>query len=114
MSTYAIGDVQGCYQELIELLDRLQFNDHSDTLWFCGDLVNRGKASLETLRFIKQLPHAVTVLGNHDLHLLAYANNIRPKHPKDTLDEILTAPDEMKFSLGCKNSLYYIMMQSSI
>lgn len=94
MSTYAIGDVQGCYKELLDLLERIQFNERSDTLWFCGDLVNRGKSSLETLRFIKNLPHKITVLGNHDLHLLAYAQNIRPKHPTDTLDEILNAPDK--------------------
>jgi bis(5'-nucleosyl)-tetraphosphatase (symmetrical) len=94
MPTYAIGDVQGCYAELLALLERIQFNEHSDTLWFCGDLVNRGKSSLETLRFIKNLPNVITVLGNHDLHLLAYAQNIRPKHPTDTLDEILKAPDK--------------------
>ncbi|MGA2654634.1 MAG: symmetrical bis(5'-nucleosyl)-tetraphosphatase [Gammaproteobacteria bacterium] len=93
MSTYVIGDVQGCFAELMALLENMHFNEHDDTLWFCGDLVNRGKASLETLRFIKQLPNKITVLGNHDLHLLAYAQNIRPKHPKDTLDDILQAPD---------------------
>lgn len=93
MSTYVIGDVQGCYSELMTLLDRLQFNEHADTLWFCGDLVNRGKTSLETLRFIQQLPNKITVLGNHDLHLLALAQHIRPQHPADTLNEILNAPD---------------------
>ncbi len=94
MSTYAIGDVQGCYQELMTLLEHLHFNERQDTLWFCGDLVNRGKSSLETLRFIKNLPHKITVLGNHDLHLLAYAKQLRPKHPTDTLDDILLAPDK--------------------
>jgi bis(5'-nucleosyl)-tetraphosphatase (symmetrical) len=94
MSTYVIGDVQGCYQPLMALLEKIAFNEHEDTLWFCGDLVNRGQASLQTLRFIKQLPHALTVLGNHDLHLLAYAQHIRPKHPQDTLDDILAAPDK--------------------
>lgn len=93
MSIHIIGDVQGCYAELMALLERLQFNEHSDTLWFCGDLVNRGQASLETLRLISRLPKVVSVLGNHDLHLLAYAQKMRPKHPRDTLDEILTAPD---------------------
>ncbi len=94
MSTYVIGDVQGCYVQLMALLEHLHFNERADTLWFCGDLVNRGKDSLSTLRFIKNLPHKVTVLGNHDLHLLAYAQHIRPKHPDDTLDDILAAADK--------------------
>ncbi len=94
MATYAIGDVQGCFDELKALLSQINFNSDRDQLWFCGDLVNRGPKSLETLRFIKALEgNAITVLGNHDLHLLATAyENKKPGH-KDTFDELLKAKD---------------------
>lgn len=94
MTVYAIGDVQGCYDELQALLDRLAFNLASDKLWLTGDLVNRGPQSLEVLRFVKALgPRAISVLGNHDLHLLAVARGRRRAHRSDTLDGVLAAPD---------------------
>ncbi len=94
MPTYAIGDLQGCYAELLELLERIKFNPKKDTLLFVGDLVNRGPASLECLRFVKSLgKSANAVLGNHDLHLLAVANDVRKPHKKDTLQEIIDAKD---------------------
>ena len=95
MATYAIGDVQGCFNELQRLLDRIGFDRFRDTLWFTGDLVNRGPDSLQTLRFVQRLgENAVTVLGNHDLHLLAVAAGIGKFHKRsDTLDEVLNAPD---------------------
>lgn len=94
MTTYAIGDIQGCYDELLQLLERIHFEPQQDTLWFVGDLVNRGHQSLESLRFIKGLgDSAITVLGNHDLHLLALATANRSPKKKDTLHEILDAPD---------------------
>ncbi len=94
MSIYAIGDIQGCFDELMRLLDVIEFDKKHDQLWFAGDLVNRGPKSLETLRFVKSLgSSAVTVLGNHDLHLLATAFRLRSPHKKDSLSDILQAPD---------------------
>ncbi len=94
MSAYAIGDVQGCYSELQNLLNEINFDERRDELWFTGDLVNKGPKSLQTLRFIKALGvNAKITLGNHDLHLLAVAKNIRPLSKKDTIQEILAADD---------------------
>lgn len=94
MSRYAIGDVQGCYKELRELLAQLKFSSDRDRLWFVGDLVNRGPRSLEVLRFVRALDaNAVTVLGNHDLHLLAVACGAHRNRESDTLADILAAPD---------------------
>ncbi|EKD71712.1 MAG: hypothetical protein ACD_46C00114G0001 [uncultured bacterium] len=94
MAIYAIGDVQGCFAPLEKLLTIIQFDSMRDTLWFTGDLVNRGSQSLAALRFIKSLDqkHQV-VLGNHDLHLLAVAFGVAKKKSADTLDEVLAAPD---------------------
>lgn len=94
MATYVIGDVQGCHAELLALLAKIAFHPDRDRLWFVGDLVNRGPASLAVLRTVRELGDvATTVLGNHDLHLLATAAGARRKHRKDTFDEILAAPD---------------------
>lgn len=94
MSAYAIGDVQGCYSELQNLLNEINFDERRDELWFAGDLVNKGPKSLQTLRFIKALGvNAKITLGNHDLHLLAVAKNIQPLLKKDTIQEILAADD---------------------
>lgn len=95
MPAYAIGDLQGCLDPLQRLLDKVRFDPAEDRLWFTGDLVNRGPASLETLRFVRGLgPQAVTVLGNHDIHLLATAwTQTRIPKKRDTLSDILDAPD---------------------
>ncbi len=97
MKTYFIGDLQGCHAQTLELLARI-----ADTatqpyrLLFAGDLINRGPDSLATLRLVHQLAQqglADSVLGNHDLHLLAVVNGIRPEHGSDTLGDIVAAPD---------------------
>ena len=94
MAIYAIGDIQGCFDDLLRLLDKIKFDDKYDQLWFAGDLVNRGPKSLETLRFVKSLgSSAVSVLGNHDLHLIAAAYKQRKPNKKDSLQQILQAPD---------------------
>jgi bis(5'-nucleosyl)-tetraphosphatase (symmetrical) len=94
MAIYAIGDVQGCYDPLCRLLEKIRFEPVRDKLWFAGDLVNRGPQSLETLRFVRKLGKcAVTVLGNHDLHMLAAYENPKRLRPKDNLERILSAPD---------------------
>jgi bis(5'-nucleosyl)-tetraphosphatase (symmetrical) len=94
MAIYAVGDVQGCHAELLQLLDRIGFDQATDQLWLVGDLVNRGPGSLEVLRLVKSLgDSAITVLGNHDLHLLAVAEGVAELNRNDTLDEILDAPD---------------------
>lgn len=93
MVTYAIGDVQGCYTELIQLLDLVNFNKQRDTLWFLGDLVNRGPKSLETLRFIKDLPNKRVVLGNHDMFLIALASGTFKENITHTLHNVIEAPD---------------------
>lgn len=94
MATYAIGDVQGCYDQLQALLASVGFDGATDELWFAGDLVNRGPRSLDVLRFVRGLGgRAVSVLGNHDLHLLAAASGARSPSRKDTLAQVLEAPD---------------------
>ncbi|HYA19973.1 MAG TPA: symmetrical bis(5'-nucleosyl)-tetraphosphatase [Burkholderiales bacterium] len=94
MATYAVGDVQGCFVALQRLLDKIRFDVARDRLWFVGDLVNRGPDSLSTLRFVKELgDRAITVLGNHDLHLLMVAEGSARLRKSDTLREVLAAPD---------------------
>jgi bis(5'-nucleosyl)-tetraphosphatase (symmetrical) len=95
MTVYAISDVQGCQRELESLLERIAFDAARDRLWFVGDLVNRGPDSLAVLRFVRKLGKtAVTVLGNHDLHLLAVAAGAgRGLRANDTIHELLAAPD---------------------
>jgi bis(5'-nucleosyl)-tetraphosphatase (symmetrical) len=95
-TTWAIGDIQGCYDELRALVAQLGFRPDRDRLWFTGDLVNRGPQSLETLRYVRSLgDNAITVLGNHDLHLLAVAFATKRKvKASDTIEDVLGARDK--------------------
>ena len=94
MATYVIGDVQGCYEPLMRLIERVEAHASCDRLWFVGDLVNRGPDSLSVLRWLYRHRDEVdVVLGNHDLHLLACALGLSQPRPSDTLSEVLDAPD---------------------
>jgi len=94
MTTYAIGDIQGCYKELRQLLKLIHFSSDKDKLWFVGDLVNRGPDSLSVLRFIRDLgDNAISVLGNHDLHMLGVLYGVEKPRKKDTFGEIISAKD---------------------
>lgn len=94
MATYAIGDIQGCFEPLQSLLTNIGFNPAVDKLWLAGDLINRGPDSLATLRFLYQMRETITlVLGNHDLHFIAVYYGLRPQSKSDTLDQLLMAPD---------------------
>jgi bis(5'-nucleosyl)-tetraphosphatase (symmetrical) len=104
-ATYAIGDVQGCFDDLLRLLDKINFDPDQDQLWFTGDLVNRGPDSLELLRFVKGLGSAaISVLGNHDLYLLAVAAGAIHIKDKDTFTDILLAAD-------CEELLFWLRHQ---
>jgi bis(5'-nucleosyl)-tetraphosphatase (symmetrical) len=94
MATYAIGDVQGCFDELRQLLNELRYDTKRDRLWFVGDLVNRGPKSLHVLRYVRDMgKRAVTVLGNHDLHLITQFQGFERARKDDTFQDVLEAPD---------------------
>lgn len=121
MPTYAIGDVQGCYPALQRLLELIHFNESTDQLWFAGDVVNRGPDSLSTLRFVKSLGEAATmVLGNHDCHLIMCAAGLARVRSDDTVQPILDAPDrdELLFWLRQQRLLHvdgaYVMVHAGL
>ena len=94
MATYAIGDLQGSYSSLQRLIEKTGFDANVDRLWFVGDLVNRGAESLQCLRYVRSLgDRAVTVLGNHDLHLVTQHEGFEKKRNDDTFTDVLGAPD---------------------
>ena len=109
MATYAIGDVQGCFSSLERLVEQIAFDPAHDRLWFVGDLVNRGPESVRVLRYVKNLKDAATtVLGNHDLFLIAVASGVVQLRPKDTIGDVLNADDrdELIDWLRRQNLLY--------
>ncbi|UCX03834.1 symmetrical bis(5'-nucleosyl)-tetraphosphatase [Shewanella glacialimarina] len=94
MANYFVGDIQGCFEELQRLLQKVSFNPSKDILWAVGDLVARGPDSLETLRLFESLQDSgKVVLGNHDLHLMAIHGKIKRANPNDRLQALLEAPD---------------------
>ena len=94
MATYVIGDVQGCFITLERLLQRVHFDPLNDVVWLVGDLVNRGPDSLKVLRWAREMgDRVVTVLGNHDIHLIDRVCGIRAEHVDDTFQDVLEAPD---------------------
>ncbi len=110
MAIYVIGDIQGCYSGLSRLLESIGFDQAQDYLWFCGDLVNRGPESLQTLRFIRSLgDSAISVLGNHDLHLLAIFHRQQKLDKADSLYQVLNSSDceELMFWLQYRPLLHY-------
>mgnify|MGYP000043478833 CR=1 FL=1 len=110
MATYAIGDIQGCFNAFQDLLAEINFDQTHDTLWLVGDIINRGSGSLEVLRWCYGHQKNIRmVLGNHDLHALVVAHGIVKAHRGDTLDEILAASDGEKLLLWlrCQPMIYH-------
>ncbi len=103
MAKYIIGDIQGCFDELLRLLDRINFDPANDMIWIAGDIINRGPKSLEALRFVKELgDSANSVLGNHDLHIIAASVDANPKKKfDDDIQRLFDAPD-------CDELLYWL------
>ena len=110
MATYVIGDIQGCFKELELLLEKINFDQANDQLWFVGDLVNRGPQSLETVQFVRALGAAAKcVLGNHDIHLIACYAGVQHCKAKSSLNQILHhhAADEIIAWLRSQPLLHY-------
>ncbi|MFT5211055.1 MAG: bis(5'-nucleosyl)-tetraphosphatase (symmetrical) [Flavobacterium sp.] len=93
MSTYVFGDIQGCFDDLSALLQRIQFDQEKDKLCFLGDLINRGNQNLETIQFMMSLKQVNIVLGNHDLHFLAVASGCQKISKKDTFSDLMSSPN---------------------
>ena len=117
MTVYAIGDIQGCYKPLMKLLKKVEFTPGRDRLWCVGDLINRGPKSLDTLRYLSDIDDSVEiVLGNHDLHFLAIYYGCAPPRTKDTLQELMDAPDsdELAEWLRLKPLAHYDTLETPI
>ncbi|WMS85740.1 symmetrical bis(5'-nucleosyl)-tetraphosphatase [Pleionea litopenaei] len=93
MATFAVGDIQGCFTDLLRLLEKIKFDWRKDKLWLCGDLINRGPQSLNTLRYLFEHRERIrVVLGNHDLHLLAVAHGAASLKGKDNFHDVIDHP----------------------
>lgn len=104
MAHYVVGDIQGCYDPLVRLLNQVNFDQSHDTLYCVGDLVNRGPKSLKTIRLLKSLGNqCISVLGNHDIHLLALMYGVREHRSSDTLKKIIDAPDAQEIADWLRN-----------
>lgn len=121
MTTYVIGDVQGCFNAFQALLLKLDFNIKKDRIWLVGDVVNRGNGSLEMLRWcVEHQDHIQVVLGNHDLHTLVVANGIVTARKSDTLDALLAANDRdhllewLRFQPVMHYELGYVMVHAGL
>ena len=124
MSTYVIGDIQGCYKEFKNLLSEINFNKNKDTLWLAGDLVNRGPRSYDVIKYIMDLEHkAITVLGNHDFYLLATYYKLDPwPHNNNIFEDILANKDSDEIInwlrnqkiIHIDNNLNYILVHAGI
>ncbi len=113
MAYYAVGDIQGCYDPLMRLLDQVKFDSTKDYLLCVGDLVNRGPKSLKVLRFLKSLnKQCITVLGNHDIHLLAMFYGIRQPRQSDTLLKTLNAADASEIADWLRSKPLLVVDQS--
>lgn len=109
MATYIVGDLHGCFDELQLLLKQVNYNPEQDELWLTGDLVARGSKSLECLRFVKDPKNnAKTILGNHDLHLLATLLGVKKVKPHDRVDAIFEAPDRIELQNWLRNQPLFI------
>jgi bis(5'-nucleosyl)-tetraphosphatase (symmetrical) len=123
VATYAVGDIQGCYDEFARLLEKVRFDTASDRLWIVGDLINRGPDSLGVIRLVRSLGDAaVTVLGNHDLHLLAIRYGGHRVLPSDTFQDVIEAHDSAAVHewlrhrplLVCDEGLGYVMTHAGV
>lgn len=115
MATYAIGDVQGCFYAFQALLTKLGFNPAHDRLWLVGDMINRGTGSLEMLRWCIEHQQVIdVVLGNHDLHAIAVAHQVRPPHRSDTLQPIMDADDGMDLLAWLRHQPLMVQKDSTV
>ena len=108
MSTYVIGELQGCFEEFQKLLTTVQFREDKDALWLCGDIVNRGPESLKCLNYLYSIrENCKIVLGNHDLHLLGIIEGSRSPAESDTLEDVLESSDVIILAEWMKTCLLY-------